>query len=365
MGANSMAPWRDRFASEAETVSLRCETVWTFLRSERSLELRSRRRFSSSPSNRKTLAPSTMVNPNEVERTSRKVGYAVFFTLVAAFIAYSIVTVISAVNKRDNPPTTSKLVRKTFALPIFTVCAQFDMNVTFDSAGCQAQLGSTTDVNGDPVDGGGCSVDYIQDFDDNCVELNRNRNITLRTRKDSLEAFIEFSYDASNAGTGIDGIPKAFFFYFRDDVNQPFYLETPEILPFPGVTSISLQRQEFTFLEKSKNYAEYSTTQINSELITSSALADNDTFSTMLLSIRLASLNVELVEEVDPLNPNVLVGVISGFWGLVGIAWGIIFVPRTTTPLRPRWRKDKPAPATDVEEAGEPAKKDQVEMAAK
>jgi hypothetical protein len=284
------------------------------------------------------------MNPLQVESRSRRVAFGVFFTLVAAFLAYSIFTVVNAVNKRDNPPTQSKLERKNFALPIFTICAQFDMNVTFLFAGCQSQLAAAAD--GDPQDGGPCDVEYIEDSGDNCIELHRSRNITLKSRKDSLEVYIEFSYDASQAGTGIDGIPKAFFFYFRERAQASFYEETPEVLPFPGVTSVALQRMEYSFLDKSKNYVDYSTTQVNSKMITSGSSVDNSTFSTMLLSIRLASLTVEVVEESDPLNVGVLVGVLSGFWGLVGVAWGVIFVPVSDTPLRPRWRK-----ATKEEEA--------------
>lgn len=301
------------------------------------------------------------MNPQNVTTRWRRVAFAIAVTLLAGFVAYSVWTIVTAVRKRDDPPTQSRLVRRDYKLPIFVLCPDVDLtvNISLPSVICEAELRDPKRPS-QPFPGlgdgfVGCSVavsgasDEGESVSDVCVIVNAERNITLRTRRDRVSLAFQFSYRTADNPDDFGEVvrqltPRAFEMYIVEKLDDSF--DTPELLPFPGVTIVALQRTEFSFLDKSKNYVDYSATQVNAQ--PANANAGNASFletdadsSFVKVEFGLASLTVQLVEENDPLEITVLIGAISGFWGIVGAAWGAVFVPAEAERLKPRWDRNK------------------------
>jgi hypothetical protein len=317
------------------------------------------------------------MNPSNVAPRWRRAAFAIAFTLLAGFVAYAVVTIVTAVKKRDEPPTQSRLVKKEYAMPIFIICPPFELNVTFDETElfCEAELRDPKKPS-DPLpafassDGfAECGVERsaISDGVDeigSCLVVNPKRNITLRTRRDRMSVAFGFTFATSSDPNNFEAVvrdltPRAFELFIVESLGAE--LDTPELLPFPGLTAVAVQRTEFTFLDKSKNSIDYSTTQINAQPANSNAnnasfLETQGNSSFLRVDFLLSSLTVQLVEENDPLDVTVLIGALSGFWGLVGAAWGALFIPAEPERLKPRWDRE-------TGKANDDAKKDATEMA--
>jgi len=54
-----------------------------------------------------------------------------------------------------------------------------------------------------------------------------------------------------------------------------------------------------------------------------------ETTNILYTRITINDLRVDYFEETDPVSPETIVGVISGFWGYVGILFGIFFTSPT------------------------------------
>lgn len=315
--------------------------------------------------------------PNRASSKDRKIAWAIYVLLVCGWLAYTIYFILNQTKERENPPIQQAVTRIKYLQPKFSLCS-FNPTIEFLSPECKVVYGKSTRncsfvveslaysaadpsnldssiVDGADPEAGAFDVppegegDYFSNSSDlssssnfvgqslvghpgpsfelqvagnnasksqlYCVTFNRERKVTLRPRTDYLKftTEFEFGFDAGDVR-----VLSLFAYDGSIDVSNDF------IVPYPKQVVLSLEKTVHKSFRKN-TLATYDA-NVASLDYDPNAIPSPPQFI-VEIQIKIANYEVAVTTEVDPLNPTLIMGTITGFWNLVGIAFAFFFIP--------------------------------------
>lgn len=288
----------------------------------------------------------------------RKAGVALYAVVVAGFVAASTIVVLTSVQKRAAPPTQLDVSKKPFRWPHISMCAE-TASVTFVDA----------DIHCDVSEGGGSEEELIAEYEvlaeecsgaectggGKCITFFTGRFVA-KDKWAGINIWLPFNPVFADPEDGLEYAGRSqlmeVYLHTVDSLWEADVDLTSTYSPFPADVQMVVVPTVRIKLDGSETY-DYSITSTAAPLV---GYDGNSTVGESLLRVFLAPNGgiVTTVTEQDPLDPLLIVGVVSGLWGVFSGVFYMLFRSTEKETLVGVWRAAAMPPGSLRKASAEP-----------